>query len=386
LARTVPLTGDDGKVVSWFGSATDIDQLKMAEKALSISEERYRIALQSAEMIAWDWDIDTDVLVWNEDKGSFPKTNVSEKKSTLLQRYVRPEDRDILLKGLQKAADSAGIFQAEFRALTGEPSENIWLSAYGRTVSRQNGKATRMAGVIYNITNRKILENQKDEFFGIASHELKTPVTSIKAYAEVLQEMAVETRDPNSSSVVDKLNRQVDRLTSLINNLLDTTKIFEGQLTIQREEFNINELIAERAEDMQPLTRKNTINVGLDPNIPNVLADKERIRQVLTNLISNAIKYSPGGGEILIQSELKKNELKVSVKDSGIGIPENLKTKVFDRFFRVKNPRVHSYPGMGLGLYITAGIVHQHGGRILVDDKQETGTLIYFTLPLITSN
>ena len=195
----------------------------------------------------------------------------------MLQRYVRPEDRNILLDGLQKAADSAGIFQAEFRALTGEPSENIWLSAYGRTVSRQNGKATRMAGVIYNITNRKILENQKDEFFGIASHELKTPVTSIKAYAEVLQEMAVETRDPNSSSVVDKLNRQVDRLTSLINNLLDTTKIFEGQLTIQREEFNINELIAERAEDMQPLTRKNTINVGLDPNIPNVLADKERI-------------------------------------------------------------------------------------------------------------
>ena len=107
---------------------------------------------------------------------------------------------------------------------------------------------------------------------------------------------------------------------------------------------------------------------------------------MLTNLISNAIKYSPGGGEILIQSELKKNELKVSVKDSGIGIPDNLKTKVFDRFFRVKNPRVHSYPGMGLGLYITAGIIHQHGGRILVDDKQETGTLIYFTLPLITSN
>ena len=386
LLRTVPLTGDDGKVVSWFGSATDIDQLKIAEKALSISEERYRIALQSAEMIAWDWDIITDVLIWNEDKGSFPKNNGSEKKSALLERYVRPEDRDILQTGLEKAVDNAGIFQTEFRILSGEPSENIWLSAYGRTVSRQNGKATRMAGVIYNITNRKILENQKDEFFGIASHELKTPVTSIKAYAEVLQEMAVETRDPNSASVVGKLNRQVDRLTSLINNLLDTTKIFEGQLTIQREEFNINELIEERAEDMQPLTRKNTIQVALDPDIPNVLADKERIRQVLTNLISNAIKYSPGGGDIYVQSELKEKEIKVSVRDSGIGIPDDLKTKVFDRFFRVKNPRVHSFPGMGLGLYITAGIIHQHGGRILVDDKQETGTLIYFTLPLITFN
>jgi two-component system CheB/CheR fusion protein len=386
LLRTVPLTGDDGKVVSWFGSATDIDQLKIAEKALSASEERYRIALQSAEMIAWDWDIVTDELIWNESKNSFAKNNGSDKKSALLELYVRPEDRDILLAGLQKSVDNAGLFQAEFRVLTDEPSEIIWLSAYGRTVSLQNGKATRMAGVIYNITNRKILENQKDEFFGIASHELKTPVTSIKAYAEVLQEMAVETQHSDSASVVVKLNRQVDRLTSLINNLLDTTKIFEGQLTIQREEFNINELISERAEDMQPLTRKNTITVGLDPEIPNVLADKERIRQVLTNLISNAIKYSPAGGEIYIQSELNEKELKVSVKDSGIGIPDTLKTKVFDRFFRVKNPRVHSFPGMGLGLYITAGIIHQHGGRILVDDKQETGTLIYFTLPLSTSN
>ncbi|HEY2350455.1 MAG TPA: CheR family methyltransferase, partial [Puia sp.] len=386
LIRTVPLTNEEGKVVSWFGSATDIDQLKMAEKALSVSEERYRIALQSAEMIAWDWDIVTDELIWNEDKYSFAKNNGSDKKSVLLDRYVRPEDRAALLSGLQKAVDSAGVFQAEFRVPAGEPSENIWLSAYGRTVARQNGKATRMAGVIYNITNRKILENQKDEFFGIASHELKTPVTSIKAYAEVLQEMAVETGHNDSASVVDKLNRQVDRLTSLINNLLDTTKIFDGQLTIQQEEFNINELITERVEDMQPLTRKNTITIGLDPDIPNVLADKERIRQVLTNLISNAIKYSPAGGEIFIRSELNERELKVSVKDSGIGIPDDLKKKVFDRFFRVKNPRIHSFPGMGLGLYITAGIIHQHGGRILVDDKQNTGTLIYFTLPLPTSN
>ena len=169
------------------------------------------------------------------------------------------------------------------------------VSAYGRSVSRQNGKATRMAGVIFNITNRKLLENQKDEFFGIASHELKTPVTSIKAYAEVLQEMTTEAMDTQSASLVNKLNKQVDRLTGLINNLLDTTKIFEGQLFIQREEFNINELISERAEEMQPLAGKNTIRLSLASDIPDVMADKERIRQVLTNLISNAIKIFPCG-------------------------------------------------------------------------------------------
>ncbi len=386
LVRVVPLQDGDNSLKSWFGSATDIDQLKMTEQALSVSEERYRFALQSAEMIAWDWDIGTDELFWTEDNHSVINKNGSQKKSVLLARYVQPQDREFLISVLDKAIETAGTFQAEFRVLNGDPTKNLWVSAYGSSVSHENGKAKRMAGVIYNITHRKLLENQKDDFFGIASHELKTPVTSIKAYAEVLQEMTIEARDSQGASVVDKLNKQVDRLTSLINNLLDTTKIFEGQLNIQREEFNINELIAERAEDMQPLTKKNTIVIALDPDIPNVLADKERIRQVLTNLISNAIKYSPAGGEISIQSELNNAELKVSVKDSGIGIPDDLKTKVFDRFFRVKNPRVHSFPGMGLGLYITAGIIHQHGGRILVDDKQETGTLIYFTLPLITSN
>ena len=382
LIRVVPLTNDYNKLVSWFGSATEIDQLKMTEKALSISEECYRIALQSAEMIAWDLDIATDELIWNENNGLVSNKNGTQKKSALLSRYVQPEDREHLIALLEQAVETAGTFQAEFRVLNGDPTKNIWASAYGRSVSSENGKAKRMAGVIYNITNRKILENQKDDFFGIASHELKTPVTSIKAYAEVLQEMATETRDNRTVSVIDKLNVQIDRLTSLINNLLDTTKVFEGQLTILPEQFNINELIAEKAEDMQPLTRKNTIHLKLDPNIPEVMADKERIRQVLTNLISNAIKYSPGGGDILIQSELIDREIKISVRDSGIGIPDELKTKVFDRFFRVKNPRVHSFPGMGLGLYITAGIIRQHSGRILVDDKLDTGALIYFTLPL----
>ena len=288
----------------------------------------------------------------------------------------------MLLSSLNNAEEQTGIFHAEFRTKSKTNSEFNWYSAFGRTVSHLDGRATRMAGVLYNITNRKILENQKDDFFGIASHELKTPVTSIKAYTEVLQEMAEDAKDQQSAALIDKLNRQVDRLTSLINNLLDTTKIFEGQLNIHPEDFDINGLIAERVEDMQPLTHKHNLLIHAGKNIPPVHADKDRIGQVLTNLISNAIKYSPNGGDIAIYSEMTGKELKVSVKDSGMGIPDQMKTKVFDRFFRVKHPHIHSYPGMGLGLYISAGIIRQHGGRILAADHQEKGTLIYFTLPV----
>jgi len=381
IARSVPMMDTVGQIVCWFGSATDIDDLKTTEQALSRSEERLRIALQSAEMIAWDWNVLLDELSWSENSSSFIDKKGSEKTSALLNRYVVSEDRQTLADSLDKAIKEAGVFQAEFRAIAGEKSENRWYYVYGRTVSRQNGQASRMAGVLYNITNRKLLEHQKDDFFSIASHELKTPVTSIKAYTEVLSEMAVDSY-PQGAVLIDKLNKQVDRLSDLINNLLDTTKIYEGLLNLNPEHFDINELIEERAEDLQLLTSKHTIVLQLEKGIPPVFADKERIRQVLTNLISNAIKYSPGGGDILIRSEREGNELKVSVEDSGIGIPDELKTKVFDRFFRVKNPRVHSFPGMGLGLYITAGIVQQHGGRILVGNKEDRGSLIYFTLPL----
>ena len=382
LMRNIPVSDHQGRIGSWFGSATDVNNLKTAEQALSRSEERYRIALQSAEMIAWDWDILSDELSWTEDNQTFAGNDGLEKKSFLLESFIQPEGRQALLTSLNDAKEHTGVFHTEFRTKPKENGEFRWYSAFGKTVSYQDGRASRMAGVLYNITNRKILENQKDDFFGIASHELKTPVTSIKAYAEVLQEMAEEAKDQQSATLIDKLNRQVDRLTSLINNLLDTTKIFEGQLNINPEEFDINGLIAERVEDMQPLTRKHRLIVLAAKNIPTVHADKDRISQVLTNLISNAIKYSPDGGDIVVSSEMAGNELKVSVKDVGIGIPDQMRSKIFDRFFRVKNPHIHSYPGMGLGLYISAGIIRQHGGRILAADHQEKGTLIYFTLPV----
>jgi len=384
IARSVPLHDQQGKIISWFGSATDIDNLKNAERALSHSEERYRIALQSAEMIAWDWDVRTDEFTWSEENSTFAGNRGLEKRTVLLERFVLPEDRGMLLDALTKAVEKKDIFQSEFRVAPNGKEETQWYFAYGRAVSSQNGRATRVAGVVHNITNRKRLENQKDDFFGIASHELKTPVTSIKAYAEVLQEMASEAKDPSSVELISKLNKQVDRLTDLINNLLDTTRIFEGQLKLHPELFDINKLIKEKTEDLQPLTHKHAFVLELDKNIPQVSADKDRLGQVLTNLMTNAIKYSPSGGDIIIRSEAKGENLKVSVKDQGIGIPEEMKNKIFDRFFRVNNPHVHAFPGMGLGLYITAGIIHQHGGEIFVGDKQDVGTLIYFTLPFST--
>jgi signal transduction histidine kinase len=144
--------------------------------------------------------------------------------------------------------------------------------------------------------------------------------------------------------------------------------------------FDINELITEQVEEAKRLSQNHVFKVKLDKP-KNINADKDRIGQVLTNLLSNAVKYSRPGSEITITTQNTANGIKVSVQDNGIGIPENLLNNVFDRFFRISNTQIETYPGLGLGLYISAGIIERHGGTISVDSMEGEGSTFSFTLP-----
>ena len=237
-----------------------------------------------------------------------------------------------------------------------------------------------MTGKKYNISDRKKLEQQKDDFIGIASHELKTPVTSIKAYTELLQEMCNEGDYTSGATLVKKLSGQVDRLIELVHALLDTTRIAGGGLTLDLEVFDLKKLVEESAENLQQTT--NLCHIIVLPKKEILInADRERVGQVLTNLISNAIKYSPAGGNIIINYSQTAEGIEVSVKDEGIGISKEMQTKVFDRFFRVDDVSSNTYPGMGLGLYITIHIIQRHGGRMWMESKKGKGSVFYFVLP-----
>ena len=279
-----------------------------------------------------------------------------------------------------QAVETAGVYNADFRIIRTDNKEVRWMIGYGSTVAAENGKATRMVGVMFDITDRKRLEQQKEDFIGIASHELKTPVTSIKAYGELLQETFEENDDKESVSLLIKMNAQINRLNSLISDLLDTTKITEGGLVLNSESFDLTGLIKELVEELQQLSQKHQLMIECE-QIINVYADKKRIEQVITNLISNAIKYSPDGGDVTIKCEVVANEIKVSITDKGIGIPQESQEKIFNRFFRVKHGKSNTLPGMGLGLYITAGIIHRHSGTITVKSNPHKASSFYFTLP-----
>lgn len=225
------------------------------------------------------------------------------------------------------------------------------------------------------------LMNRKDDFLSIASHELKTPVTSLKAYTQLLQMDAIENADKRRESMLAKMDSQIDKLTSLITDLLDTSKMQNGKLIYNKTFFQLNELIKEIVDEIQVTNASH--NITIEKNIPlQLYADRERISQVLSNLLSNAIKYCPDCKKIIVKLE-KKGEIAIcSVQDFGNGIVKAQQDKIFERFYRVTGNNLHTYPGLGLGLFIAKEIIERHSGKIWFESEEGVGSTFYFSLPI----
>ncbi len=237
-----------------------------------------------------------------------------------------------------------------------------------------------VAGTTRDITEFRNLAQQKDDFIGIVSHELKTPVTSIKAYGQVLQTMFKRKGDMKAVEALRKMDAQVNKLTNLIGDLLDVTKIQSGRIQFHEDFFDFNGLVNEIVDEMQLTTELHTLKKMLGKSM-QVYGDRERIGQVLTNLISNAIKYSPHTKEIQIVTVSKKDKVILSVQDFGVGIQEEKQDKVFEQFFRVSGPHHSTVPGLGLGLYISSEIIKRQSGRIWVESREGKGSTFIFSLP-----
>ncbi|HLJ34561.1 MAG TPA: chemotaxis protein CheB, partial [Ktedonobacteraceae bacterium] len=238
-----------------------------------------------------------------------------------------------------------------------------------------------------DITERKELEAQKDAFLGMVSHELKTPVTSTKAYAQLLQRRFSQNGDEPTTNSLGKMNTQLDRLTMLINDLLDVTSIETGKLQIHPSSFAIDDLVREIVEEMQRTTKTHHILIK-ETAQRQVYSDQERIGQVLTNLLSNAIKYAPRTEKILVRATASEDAggvVTVSVQDFGTGIPQEKQEQIFKRFFRVESPTQKNIGGLGLGLYISSEIIKQLKGHLSVESTPGKGSTFFFTIPCTTS-
>lgn len=261
---------------------------------------------------------------------------------------------------------------------------DVVFQPYTNSAGKVEGIISYASDITSLVNKRKQVEElskQKDEFIGVASHELKTPVTSIKGYTQILQMRFKQEGNAKAVELLTRMDGQINKLAKLISDLLDATKIEGGKLQYHNAFFDFNDLVREIVEEMQQITHRHNIitKSGLTEKI---YGDRDRIGQVITNLISNAIKYSPEKKEILITTLKDKNTITLCVQDFGIGIPKQKQFKIFDRFYRVSGVKEDTYPGMGLGLYISAEIIKRHKGSIYVKSVAGKGSTFWFTLPL----
>lgn len=228
----------------------------------------------------------------------------------------------------------------------------------------------------------KELLRVKDEFINLASHELKTPLTSVKGYLQLIQMQSLEGTAQNRE-LIAKATNQTAKLTNLINDLFNVSKMQMGLHQLNAIEFNLSDLIVECTDVYQERYSRDIVS-EVDATLI-VEADKEKIKKVLHNLLENACKYSKGDSKVIVKAQKTNNRVKVSVQDFGLGIEEEKIKHVFERYYRVEHTS-QNYSGMGLGLYICAHIINQHGGTIGVESKLDQGSTFWFELPFHSSH
>jgi chemotaxis family two-component system sensor kinase Cph1 len=227
------------------------------------------------------------------------------------------------------------------------------------------------------------LIKEKDEFLSIASHELKTPVTTLKGYTQIL--LLDSTNNELSKANIVKIDEQTNKLTRLISDLLDSTKLQDGILTYNKTKFLMNELVESASSHFRLITHHNII-IETNNALCYVIADVDRMEHVINNLLANAIKFSQGASEIHVRIYTDDKNAVCCVRDFGLGIPEEDREIIFEKFYRVKHPGYATYPGFGLGLFIAKEVVNKHDGKIWVESEIGKGSSFYFALPLASSN
>jgi PAS domain S-box-containing protein len=349
------------------------------EREKQSSNERLAFHIDNAPLGYIEWDNNGFANAWS--KRAEEILGWSGKEFSERQGFGKVYEQDIPLVNRflqQLISGEVKRNQVQYRNVA-KSGKVIWCEWFNSVLKDSDGNVTTIMSLVQDITEQKQLEKQKDNFFSVASHELKTPVTTIKAYGQLAEGMLEETGDMHTLDIVKRMGNQIDRLTVLIENLLDFTKIKNGRLMYDEHFFGFNDVLKEIVDDMQKTSHTHEIqdNLGSDAVI---FGDKDKLGQVLINLISNAIKYSPKAGRIIVSTQLQSDGIELSVRDFGIGISKENMQDVFKQFYRVSGEK-STFPGMGVGLYICSEIIARQGGKIWVESVIDQGSTFYVWLP-----
>jgi PAS domain S-box-containing protein len=352
--------------------------VKLVQAREQLADDRTRFLVQAMPHIVAMATPDGGLSYANQHLMDYTGMNFDELKGWGWTHAIHPEFEEKFLSSWQQSLAAGKIFQSEFR-LRKADGNYYWHLALLKPFLDEGKTIAMWIVTLTDIHDQKIMDDKKDEFIALASHELKTPLTSAKAYIELLEQSLNETSDSEAPLYVKKANNSINRLSDLISELLDINKIEHGKLQFNISEFDFNTMIGEAIEHIHHSFSKHKV-ICLGETNKLIKGDKNKIQQVCINLLSNAIKYSPKANQVEVSINGRQSEIEVSVKDYGIGIPKSDVGKIFNKFYRVHR-KTEKFQGLGVGLYLSSEIIRLHKGKIWVESEYGKGSTFYFTLP-----
>jgi PAS domain S-box-containing protein len=366
----------------------------LTEEQARRSEERLRFALEAASVGTWDWDLSSQTVRWSDtlerDHGLPPDTFDGTFSS--YQREIHPEDRERVLASARRAIAEGVPHDVEYRIVASDRTVR-WVEDKGR-VEYEHGRAVRMTGVCMVVTRRKEAElarlaaaeeanRLKDEFLATLSHELRTPLQAILGWVQILQ--AAGSSAERVRQAIDIIGRNAQLQAQLIEDILDVSRIITGKLEIERLPVFLSQVIETVVSGVLPAAHTKHIDLVkvVAEDLPPIEGDPKRLHQVIGNVLSNAIKFTPDGGRVEIRCAARGDWIALEVRDSGIGIAPAFLPYVFDRFRQANSSSTRKHGGLGLGLAIARHLVERHQGEIRAESEGTgRGTTVIVRLPI----
>jgi two-component system sensor histidine kinase VicK len=363
-----------GEAVFFIGTVMDITGAKLAQE----KSARLVAIIESSDDVIISKTLEGIITSWNP---SATRTFGYTEDEMIGQHILKliPEDRqeeEALILSRLSRGERVEHFETKRVTKTGELLD---ISLTISPILDDEGNIIGLSKIARNITEKKQEEMRKNDFIAMVSHELKTPLTSMMSYVQVLLANAKKNGDAFTINALTRANVQARKMTVMIQDFLSLARLEDGKISMNMEAFELHPVIEETANDAQYLSSNHKV-VLKDCEDVQLFADRDKIGQVLMNLLSNAIKYSPKGGTITIGCEKQPGKVKIYVKDEGVGINPADQERLFEPFYRSKNERTKTVSGFGIGLYLVSEILRYHDSKIEVESKEGVGSVFYFSL------
>lgn len=375
-----PLSDADGNRYAVLATVIDVTDKVQARQSVEQAEAKLRQAIDSSELGTWYIDTATREFVPSPRlKEIFGFLHDEEMPYEAALDQITDNYRKEVTLAVEQAITHHEGYELEYTIRGRKDNQLRWVRATGKVYLSNGITPANFSGTLMDITARKLEEQRKDDFISIASHELKTPTTSLKASLQLMDRMKDKPDQKIFAHLVTQANRSVNKLAALIQDLLNSSRATEGQLKLNKTEFTIAEMLNNYCNHVR-VAGKYNLKLQGDEQL-RIYADEQQIDQVVVNLVDNAVKYAPEGKEIILTVSKEEHMAKISVKDTGPGIPAEKLPHLFNRYYQADH-NGGQYSGLGLGLYISSEIIKKHGGKMGVESELGKGTTFWFTLPV----